>query len=134
MDNEFDRYCIKIRTIFGIDEKIIHEELTTAFEPDAPLYRTVSRWTSRFHERRGDVNDGSWSGRPVSELTDENIELSRQITNNDPHSTYDEIIVKTSLSRSLCLSLTIITIERILHDCLEMKKSDILLGTSSIER
>ena len=29
MDNEFDRYYIKIRTISEIDAKTIHEETTT---------------------------------------------------------------------------------------------------------
>ncbi len=33
MENEFDRYYIKIRTILGIDPKTIHEELTTALGP-----------------------------------------------------------------------------------------------------
>jgi transposase len=114
MANEFDRYYIKIRTILRIDAKTIHEELTTALGPGAPSYRTVARWAQRFREGREDVNDDPRSGRPVSELTDENIELVRQVINNDPHSTYDEIIAETSLSYG--------TIERIIHDCLKMKK------------
>ena len=47
-------------------------------------------------------------------LTDENIELVRQVINNDPHSTYDEIIAETSLSRG--------TIEQIIHNYLKMRK------------
>ena len=43
-----------------------------------------------------------------------NIELVRHLINNDPHSTYDEIIAETSLSYG--------TIEQIVHDCLKMKK------------
>ncbi|CAF5098576.1 unnamed protein product [Rotaria sp. Silwood1] len=75
MANEFDRYYIKIRTILGIDTKTIHEELTTALGPNAPSYRTVARWANRFREGRENVNDDPRSGRRVSELTDENIEL-----------------------------------------------------------
>jgi transposase len=98
MDNEFFRYCTKIRTILGIDAKTIHEKLTTALGPNAPSYRTVPRWEKRFREGREDVNDDPQSGCPVSELTDENIELVRQVIDNDPYITYDEIIAETSLS------------------------------------
>ncbi|CAF4468212.1 unnamed protein product, partial [Rotaria socialis] len=50
----------------------------------------VTRGTKRFREGREDVNDDSRSGRPiVSKLTDENIELVRQVMSNDLHSTYD---------------------------------------------
>ncbi|CAF1086736.1 unnamed protein product [Didymodactylos carnosus] len=114
MDNEFDRYYIKIRTRLGIDPTTIHEELTTALGPNAPSYRTVARWAKRFREGREDVNDEPRSGRPVSELTDENIELVRQFINNDPHSTYDDSTAETSLSHG--------TIERIIHECLKMRK------------
>ena len=43
MDNEFNRYYIKVRTILGIDAKTIHEELTTALGSDSPSYATVVR-------------------------------------------------------------------------------------------
>ena len=114
MDNEYNRYYIRIRTILGINPKTIHEELATALGPKAPSYPTVAEWAKRFREGREDVNDDPRSGRPVSEMTDENIELVRQVIDNDPHSTYDEIIADTSLSRG--------TIERIIHDHLKLKK------------
>ncbi|CAF2552799.1 unnamed protein product [Rotaria sp. Silwood2] len=114
MDNEYNRYYIKIGTILGINPKTIREELATALGSKAPSYPTVAEWTKRFREGREDVNDEPRSGRPVSELTDENIELVREVINNDPHSTYDDIIAETFLSYG--------TIERIIHDCLKMKK------------
>ncbi|CAF1572948.1 unnamed protein product, partial [Didymodactylos carnosus] len=115
MDNEYNRYYIRIRTILGIAPKTIHEELATALGPDAPAYRTVAEWAEwGFREGREDVNDDPRSGRPVSELTDENIELVRQVISNDPHSTYDDIIAETFLSHG--------TIERIIHDHLKMRK------------
>ena len=92
MDNEYNRYYIKIRTILGINPKTIHEELVTALGSKAPSYPTVAEWAKRFREGREDVNDDPRSGRPVSELTDENIELVRQVISNDSYSTYDEII------------------------------------------
>ena len=114
MDNELNRYYIKIRTILEIDPKTIHEELVTALGPSAPSYTTVTRWAKRFREGREDVNDDPRSGRPVSELTDENIELVGQVIHSDPHSTYDDIIAETSLSHG--------TIEQIIHNYLKMKK------------
>ena len=85
MNNEYNRYCIRIRTILGIAPKTIHEELATALGPDAPAYRTVAKWVERFCEGREDVNDDLRSSRPLSELTDENIELVQQVIDNDPH-------------------------------------------------
>ncbi|CAF3737820.1 unnamed protein product [Rotaria sp. Silwood1] len=68
----------------------------------------------RFREEREDVSDDRRSGRPISVLTDENVERVRQVIKDDPHSTYDDITVETDLSRG--------TIERIIHDCLKMRK------------
>ena len=98
MDNELNRYYIKIRTILEIDSKIIHEELVTALGPSAPSYTTVTRWAKRFREGRENVNDHPRSASPLSKFTGENIELVRQVISNDPHSTYDKIIAETSLS------------------------------------
>jgi transposase len=114
MTDEFNRYYIKIRTILETDAKTICEELTTALGPDAPVYSTVVKWVKRFREGREDVNDDFRSGRQISVLTDENIEWIRQVIEDDPHSTYDDIIAETSLSHG--------TIERIIQDCLKMRK------------
>ena len=114
MDNQCNRYYIKIRTILGINPKMIHEELTTALGSKAPSYPTVAQWAKRFREGREDVNDDPRSARLVSELTDENIELVREVISNDPHSIYDDIIAETFLCHG--------TIERVIHDCLKMKK------------
>ena len=114
MNNEFVWYCIKIRAILGIDAKTTHEELTTSLGPNDPSYRTVARWAKSFHEWREDVKDDLRSGRPISQLIDVIIELIRQVINNDPHSTYADIIAETSLSHG--------TIEWIIHDCIKMRK------------
>ena len=114
MTDEFNRYYIKIRAILGIDSKTIFDELTEALGPDASSYSMVRKWAQRFREGREDVSDDPRSGRSISVLTDENIELVRQVIEDDPHSTYDDIMVKTDLSRG--------TIERIIHDHLKMRK------------
>ena len=81
-----------------IDSKTIHEELVTALGSSVPEYTTVTRWAKRFRQGREDVNDHLRSASPLSQFTGENIELVRQVISNDPHSTYDEIILDTSLS------------------------------------
>ena len=114
MDNELNRFYIKIRPILEIDLKTIHEELVTALGPSAPSSTTVTRWIKRFRQEREDVNNDLRSASLLSKSTGENIQLVQQVINNDPHSTYDEIIAETSLSHS--------TIEQIIHDWFKMKK------------
>ena len=97
-----------------IDPKTIHEELGRALRPSAPSYTTVTRWTKRFREGRKDVHDHPRSASPPSEFTGENIELVREVISNDLHSTYDEIILDTSLYHG--------TMEPIIHDCLKVRK------------
>ncbi|CAF1413611.1 unnamed protein product, partial [Rotaria sp. Silwood1] len=114
MTDEFNRYYIRIQAILGIDSKTIFDELTEALGPDAPSYSNVRKWAKRFREGGEDVNDDPRSDRPILVLTDENIERVRQVIEDDRHSTYDDITVETGLSRG--------TIERIIHDCLKMRK------------
>ena len=61
-----------------------------------------------------EIEDDPRSGRPVSKITDENIELVRTIIDEDPHSTYDDIEAETLLSHG--------TIFRIIHEYLKKKK------------
>ena len=86
----------------------------------APWDRTLhqiqwlKKWAKDFREGREDVNDDPRSDRPISVLTHENIECVRQVIEDDPHSTYDDIMVAPNLSRG--------SIERIIPDHLKMKK------------
>ena len=82
----------------SINPKTIHEELATALGSKVPSYPTVAEWAKCFRAGKENVNDGPQSSRPVSELTDENIELVREVISNDPHSTYGDIITETFLS------------------------------------
>ena len=61
-----------------------------------------------------DLEDEPRSGRPVTGVTSENIERVRNVIDEDPHSTYDDIAAETSLCRG--------TIENILHEHLKLKK------------
>jgi transposase len=98
----------------GIDTKTICEELTKVLRSDAPSYPIVARWAKRFREGREDGDGDPRFGRPISVLTDKNIEHVRQIIEHDPHLTYDDIIAETFISHG--------TIERIIYDCLKMRK------------
>ncbi|CAF1330070.1 unnamed protein product [Rotaria sordida] len=104
---------LKIQTILGIDAKTIYEELTQALGSDTPSDRTVRRCTQRFRQEREYVNNDYRSDRPVSVLTDENIERVWQVIEDDLHSTYDDIIAEITLSHD--------TIGRIIHDCLKTR-------------
>ena len=89
-----------------IDPKPFHEKIATALGLSASSYTTVTRWAKRFRQGREDANDHPRSASSLSQFTGENIQLVGQVISNDPHSTYDEIIVETSLSHG--------TIERII--------------------
>ena len=91
MTDQFNRDYIKTRTILGIDPKTIYNQLTWVLGSDAPPDREVRKWAQSFREGIVDVNDDPRSSRPISVLTDENIERVREIISDDPHSTYDNI-------------------------------------------
>ena len=48
MDTKYNRYYVKIRTVWGINPKKIDEELTTALEFNTPSYATVLTWSRHF--------------------------------------------------------------------------------------
>ena len=91
MDDEYNRWYIKIQTILEINPKTIHEALTIALAPKALLCRTVVMWSRGCHQGRENVNDHPRSASPLSELHGENIKLVRDDINNDPYSVYDDI-------------------------------------------
>ncbi|CAF4054964.1 unnamed protein product, partial [Rotaria sp. Silwood1] len=94
--------------------KTIFDELTETLGPDTPSYPRVRKWAKRFRKGREDVSDDPQPSHSISVLTDGNIERVRQAIEDDPPSTYDDITVETGLSR--------VTIERIVHNCLKMRK------------
>ena len=101
-------------TILEIDPKTVPEELVTALGPDASSYTSYKVGKTFLSRKRRCQRSSLTCSRPLSEFTGENIQLVGQVISNDPHSTYDEILHETSLSHG--------TIERIIHDCLKIKK------------
>jgi histone-lysine N-methyltransferase SETMAR len=114
MEKEPYRFYIKTRTLLGVTAATIHEELTIAYGAQAISYSTVQKWSKFFREGNMEIEDDPRSGRPVSKINSENIQLVQKVIDEDPHSTYDDIEAETQLSRG--------TIYRIIHDHLRMKK------------
>ena len=114
MSKEALRFYIQTRTILGLNPTAIHEELTQAHGPNVVSYSTVLRWSNKTDDGIMEIEDQPRSGRPVTGPTEANIEMVQRVIDEDPHSTYDEIEVSSSLSRG--------TIQTILHDHLKVKK------------
>lgn len=114
MKSENLRFYIQIRFKLGIDIKTITDELKTALPDNAPSLSTVSRWYKHFKGGSDRLEDIQRSGRPITEITDVNIQRVRMAIEQDPYCTYDDIEAETFLSRS--------TIFRIIHECLKMRK------------
>ena len=57
MEKEPYRFYIKTRTILGLSATAIHEELTTAYGPEAISYSTVQKWTKSFREGNMEIED-----------------------------------------------------------------------------
>lgn len=108
------RAYIKTRTVLGIPATDIYKELAVAWGDDAPQYRTVAKWVALFKEGRESLDDDPRSGRPITKFTSANIDLVKQLLDEDPHATYDEIEVETSLSHWM--------IHEIIHVALRMRK------------
>jgi histone-lysine N-methyltransferase SETMAR len=114
MDKEHVRFYIKVRTALDIQPIVIYNELHTVFGDQAPFLRTVQRWSKAFLEGREEVEDEQRSGRPVTETTTENIDQIRDLIDDDPYLTVDEIEEQTGLSHG--------TVQRIISDYLQLRK------------
>jgi hypothetical protein len=114
MDKEHVRFYIKVRTALNIPPIVIYNELHTVFGDQAPLLRTVQRWSKAFLEGREEVEDEERSGRPVTETTPENIDQVRDLIDDDPYLIVDEIEEQTGLSHG--------TVQRIISDHLQLRK------------
>ena len=108
------RSYIKISAALGKSAKEITKELNDASGDQAPKYRTVSKWIKLFRESREVLEDDPRSGRPRTTLTRTNIQLVRQLIEDNPHISYDEIEAATSINQ--------FSINQIIHDHLKMKK------------
>ena len=75
----------------GIRPIDIFQELQTAYGEQAPCQSTVGRWSKLFSDGREDIKDESRSGHQITAHTTANIELVRQVVEDNPHVSYEEI-------------------------------------------
>ena len=57
MNKQHIRFYIKVRTALDIQPIVIYNELHTAFGDQAPILRTVQRWSQVFLESQKEVAD-----------------------------------------------------------------------------
>ncbi|KAL4473451.1 hypothetical protein ABPG72_012130 [Tetrahymena utriculariae] len=108
------RSYIKGRTLLGVKPIDIHRELNYIMEEEVPHYSTVTRLSKSFNEGRIEVEDLKRTSRPKSAINDESIKQIKDLIEEDPHITYDEMEEQTTLSRG--------TIFNIIKDSLGLKK------------
>ena len=114
MEKSTYRAYILIRHKLGKSVKEIHDELVLACPDDAPSHMTVWRWVDRFKHGIEDLEDNNRPGAPITATIPQNIEAVRQLINDDPHISLHQLEAQTSLSYG--------TIERIIHDHLQLRK------------
>lgn len=88
--------------------------MSAVFGDQAPLLRTVQRWSKAFLEGREEVEDEQRSGSPVTETTPENIDQIRDLVDDDPYLTVAEIEEQTGISHG--------TVQQIISDYLQLRK------------
>ena len=114
MNSENLRFYIQVRLKLGLTINEIFKELKTALPESAPSLSTVTRWFNKFKSGVEDLKDKHRKGRPITEVTQANIERVRVVIENDPWCTYNEIEAETALSHG--------TIHVIIHAHLKMRK------------
>ncbi len=108
------RFYVRVRTFLGETAKAIHQDLVAYGGPDFVAYSTIAKWRKDFSEGRMDIEDKPRSGRPRTQITEDNINLIERLIEADPHSTYADLALDSQLSHG--------TIERIIQDHLQKKK------------
>lgn len=98
----------------GINASECQGQIEKAFPGDAPALSTVSRWYFRFQTGDFNIADSPRTGRPITVMTDENVNFVRKLVESDPRITYERIEEETGLTAP--------TISSILHEHLKMSK------------
>ena len=106
MDNEYFRFYTEVRTALHTESKVILNELSSVFGDAAPPLLTVQRWSKCFRDGREEVQDKERAGTPIVKTTSENIRQVRDLINNDPYITVDELEAENGLSHGTILRIT----------------------------
>ena len=91
MDKLSIRSYIKTRFLLGLTATEIYEELTTAYGQDVVSYSTVAHWVHRFSSGRESLEDDPRHGRPITVVTQQNIDAVKGLVKDDPHISIDYI-------------------------------------------
>jgi histone-lysine N-methyltransferase SETMAR len=105
MDKLCVRSYIKTRSLLGLTTKEIHGELTTAYGPDVVSYSTVALWVRRFSSGRESFEDDPRVGRPITTVTQENIDAVQELVRDDPHISIDYIADALQISHGSVFSI-----------------------------
>lgn len=108
------RSYIQMRFELGFNAATIHNELKEVHGDQAPSYPTVWRWYDYFKHGGNSLEDTPRPGRPITACTTDNISRVREVIEDNPYCSYDDIEAQTLLSRG--------TVERIIHEHLKLRK------------
>lgn len=75
----------------GLTATEIYEELTPAHGQDVVSYSTVAHWVHRFSSGLESLEDDPRHGRPITVVTQENIDAVKGLVKDDPHISIDYI-------------------------------------------
>lgn len=114
MDFEQYRSYVKTRWALGDTSTQIFKDLKTVYGTEAPSYPFVTKWVRSFENGRETIKDDPRSGRPITSLTERNIQLVKSIVEENPFVTYAEIEALTELHPP--------SINTILHEHLRLRK------------
>ena len=98
MDKLCLRSYIKTRWLLGLTATQIHDELTAAYGQGVVSYSTVAHWIDRFSSGRESLDDDPRNGRPLSIITQQNIDAVQDLVNDDPHISIDYIATILDIS------------------------------------
>ena len=85
------RSYIKTRRLLGLTATQVHNGLTAVYGQDVVSYSTVSPWIQRFSNEQESLEDNPQSDRPLSVITQQNIDGAKDLVNDDPHIIIDYV-------------------------------------------
>ena len=116
----FQLSCEQFRTMIFYDWKIAltykdcHARLVQPWGSNAPSDQTAFNCFCQFQRNKFTVQDAPRSGRSSTSVTQQTIDAVRKITEDDLHSTYQQI--------EAILSISSMAINSIIHDYLTLRK------------